>query len=191
MIEALAAFPAGLAFIQQARESGDPCPRGEHVFGVLARHPALARAFLTFNAHIAAGSTLIARTRELAILRISWLLHSEYEFTQHLILGRRAGLTAQELSWLQAPTKPGCWAEIDECVLLAVDEIHADARVSEATWKRLGAYFDQRQLMDLLFVVGCYSTLAMVLNSIDLPLEPGTPGLPADVRANLLGNRWA
>ena len=191
IIDALAAFPAGLKFVLQARQAGDPCPRGEHVLGLLATHPALARSFLTFNAHIAVGSSLTARTRELLILRISWLLHSEYEFTQHVILGRRAGLSDQELAWLQTPPKPGGWVEADECVLLAVDELHSDARVSDATWARLSAHFNSRQLLDLLFIVGCYSTLAMVLNSIELPLEPGTPSLPADVRANLLGDRRA
>lgn len=189
IVDALAAFPAGLNFVLQARKGGDPCPRGEHVLGALAKHPALARAFLTFNAHIAVGSSLTARTRELVILRISWLLHSEYEFTQHVILGRRAGLTDQELTWLQAPPKPGCWVDLDECALLAVDDLHAVARVSDATWSRLNAHFNHQQLLDLLFIVGCYTTLAMVLNSIDLPLEPGTPSLAANVRANLLGDR--
>jgi len=191
VVDALAAFPAGLDFILQARKAGDPCPRGEHVLGALARHPALARAFLAFNAHIAVGSSLTARTRELVILRISWLLHSEYEFTQHVILGRRAGLSDQELAWLQASPQPGCWGDLDECALLAVDELHASARVSGATWTRLSAHFDHRQLLDLLFIAGCYTTLALVLNSIELPLEPGTPSLPADVRANLLGDHRA
>ncbi len=191
IVDALAAFPAGLNFVLQALQAGDPCPRGEHVLGLLATLPALARAFLTFNAHIAVGSSLTSRTRELLILRISWLLHSEYEFTQHVILGRRAGLSDQELTWLQLPPKPGCWVEPDECVLLAVDELHGHARVSDATWARLSAHFDQRQLLDLLFIVGCYTTLAMVLNSVGLPLEPGTPRLPADVRENLLGDHAA
>jgi len=43
-----------------------------NVLGLFARHPDLARAFLTFNAHLLGTSTLPPRTRELAILRIAW-----------------------------------------------------------------------------------------------------------------------
>src|SRR3546814_6611676 len=66
----------------------DTAPRGQHLLGALALHPALARPFLIFSEYIATASSLSARDRELIILRISWLHRSEYEFMQHLILAR-------------------------------------------------------------------------------------------------------
>lgn len=53
-----------------------------HGLGVILRHPALAKAFLTFNNHIAVASTVSKRIRELLILRMSWLRRAEYEFVQ-------------------------------------------------------------------------------------------------------------
>lgn len=184
-VNALGAFPAGLNFILKSRAEGEDLPRGTNVFGALAHHPALAKSFLTFNAYIATQSQLQPRTRELVILRMSWLQHSEYEFVQHLILGKRVGLTQVELERLQAKPFAGDWADEDFAILQAIDELHADSRISEATWQKLGLHFSEKQLMDLLFMAGCYSTLAMVLNSIQLPLEPSAPPLDADTRARL------
>jgi 4-carboxymuconolactone decarboxylase len=176
VLEALSAFPAGLNFIQKSRQAGDVLPRGSNVLGVLALHPPLAKAFLSFNAHIATATQLDARCRELAILRISWLKKSGYELAQHLILGRRAGLSEDELDRLQTHEAAGPWPEPDACVIKAVDELHADACIGAATWALLLRHFTVPQLLDLLFLIGCYSTLAMALNSIQLPLEPDMQG---------------
>ncbi len=171
ILDALGAFPAGLAFVQRSRQAGEAQPRGVNVLGLLARHPQLAKAFLAFNAHMATTGSLTPRMRELVILRMSWLKGSDYEFAQHKILGRRAGLTEQELEWLQAPPATGKWARPDAAVLRAMDELHADTRISEGTWQELEAQLDAPALLDLLFLAGCYATLGMVLNSVALPLE--------------------
>src|SRR3546814_15247266 len=70
--------------------SSDLQVRGMNVLGTLAHYPALARAFSTFNAHVAGSSTLQVRDREIVILRLSWLRRSEYEYGQHVILGKRS-----------------------------------------------------------------------------------------------------
>lgn len=46
----------------------------------LARHPHLTKAFLRFSNHLLFRSTLDARLRELAILRIAHRRHCEYEW---------------------------------------------------------------------------------------------------------------
>ena len=63
-----------------------------NVLGLFARHPDLARAFLTFNKHLF-DSTLPARTRELAILRVAWRRRCRYEWAQHVLIAKRAGIT--------------------------------------------------------------------------------------------------
>src|SRR3546814_11044405 len=97
----------------------DTAPRGQHLLGALALHPALARPFLIFSEYIATASSLSARDRELIILRISWLHRSEYEFTQHLILARGAGIGETQLREIeQGPDAPG-WSADDAAVLRA------------------------------------------------------------------------
>jgi len=183
--DALAAFPAGFKFVMNGWNAGDRQVRGVNVLGTLAHYPALAKAFCTFNAHVAAASTLTARDREIAILRLSWLRHAEYEFVQHLILGKRAGLSDEELERLQQGPDAAGWSADDADLLRAVDELHALARIAPATWTRLAQRYDQSQLLDLMFLVGCYETLALVINSVGTPIEAGAPPLDAATRQRL------
>ena len=188
-LDALGAFPRSLDFVLSRWKDGGVDVRGMHVLGTMARHPPLAKAFMTFNAHVAGASTLSVRVRELVILRISWLRKSEYEFVQHVILGLRAGLTEDEMKRIQlGPDAPG-WDAVDADLLRATDELHAHARIGQTTWKRLTGRFDTPQMMDLVFVIGCYEVLAMAINSFATQLEPGTAPLDAATRARMFESR--
>ena len=156
-----------------------------HGLGTILQHPALAKAFLTFNNHVAAASSVSKRIRELLILRISWLRREEYEFVQHLVLGRKAGLSEAELERVQfGPDAPG-WEPDDADLLRAVDELHVHACIQEGTWARLSARFDTTQLLDIVFAVGCYELLAMVFKTCRVQLEPDVAPLDPVVRARM------
>jgi 4-carboxymuconolactone decarboxylase len=185
ILEALGAFPRGLEFVLSRWKGGGVDARGMHVLGTLALHPPLAKAFLTFNAHVAGASTLSARVRELAILRISWLRQSEYEFVQHVILGLRAGLTADEIERVRRGPEDSGWDPQDADLVRATDELHAHARIEQATWHRLATHFSTVQLMDLVFLIGCYDVLAMALGSFGTRLEPGVAPLDPESRARM------
>ena len=143
---------------------GRKLPRS-NVLGLFAQHPDLARAFLTFNKHLLFDSTLPARTRELAILRVAWRRRCRYEWAQHVLIARRAGVTDAEIA--EART------EASTALARAVDELDADSRLSDATYAELAADFDDRQLMDLVFTVGTYGLLAMAFNTFEVELDPG------------------
>jgi 4-carboxymuconolactone decarboxylase len=181
--DAVSAFPSGRDFVLSHYQAEGA--RGMHGLGVILRHPALAKAFLAFNNHVATASSVSKRVRELLILRISWLRRSEYEFVQHVVLGRNAGLSDAELERVQlGPDAPG-WDPIDADLVRAVDELHADARIQDATWSRLGAAFSATQLMDIVFAVGCYDILAMVFKTFGVQLEPGVDPLDPAVRTRM------
>ncbi len=181
--DAISAFPHARQFVLSHYRA--PGARGLHGVGILLRHAALAKAFLAFNNHIASTSSLSKRVRELLILRVSWLRRSEYELVQHIVLARNAGLSDAEIERVQlGPEAPG-WDPVEAALVRAVDELHADARIGEDTWTRLSAQFDQHQLMDLVFTVGCYDTLAMAFKTFDAQLEPGVDALDPAVRARL------
>jgi 4-carboxymuconolactone decarboxylase len=182
VLDAVSAFPSGRDFVQKNYQDRSGGARGMNGLGVLLQHPALAKAFLTFNNHVAIASSLSKRIRELLILRISWLRRSEYEFVQHVVVGRNAGLQDAEIERVQlGPNAPG-WDPVDAELLRAVDELYAEARIQEQTWSRLSEHFSTAQLMDLVFVVGCYDVLAMVFKTFGVQLEPGVEPLNPAVR---------
>jgi 4-carboxymuconolactone decarboxylase len=135
--------------------------------GLLARHPALARSFLTFNVHLLSASALPAHTRELAILRMAWRRRCRYEWAQHLLIARRAGVTDEQIAQIRA----------GEATVInrAVDELDEDSCLSEETYQTLAGELDDRQLMDLVFTIGTYGLLAMAFNTFGVELDPGLP----------------
>lgn len=181
--DAVSTFPSARDFVlSRYREAG---ARGMHGIGVILQHPALAKAFLAFNNHVATGSTVSKRIRELLILRISWLRRAEYEFVQHLVLARNAGLSEAEIERVQLGPDAAGWDPVDADVVRCVDELHADARIQDDTWTRLSAHFSTEQLMDIVFAVGCYDLLAKVFKTFGVQLEPGVDALPPSVRARM------
>jgi AhpD family alkylhydroperoxidase len=142
----------------------------------LVQHPKLAKAFLTFNRHLLWDSSLSIRTRELVILRVAWRRRCEYEWAQHVLMAREAGLRDEEIERVQiGPDAPG-WSASDISLLRAVDELDADACIGDATWKSLAEQLSRQQLMDLVFTIGTYGLLAMVFNSFGIELDEGLVG---------------
>ena len=187
ILNALGAFPGGLKFVQTRWEEGGSDARGMHLLGTFARHPDLARAFLTFNNHLATSSSLLVRDREMLILRLAWLRKAEYEYYQHTILGLRAGLTEAELEQLRiGPDAPG-WSLEDAQLVRAVDELVADACISDATWEQLSERFSLQQMMDLVFLVGCYEIVATTSKSFGITAEPDTGSLAPELKARMQG----
>ncbi|KWX57838.1 carboxymuconolactone decarboxylase family protein [Mycobacterium sp. NAZ190054] len=133
-----------------------------NLVATLMRHPRLARGFLRFNFHLLYGSTLPERLRELAVLRVAHLTDCEYEWRHHVAMGLEAGLTDDVIAGIERGEASG---ELDRAVLAAVDELHHDSVVSDPTWAALSDHLDERQLMDLVFTIGCYGSLAMAINT--------------------------
>lgn len=147
-----------------------------NIFKTLANHPDLARRWLVFANHILGKSTLEVRERELVILRIGYLCQSGYEWGQHVLIARQAGMTDEEIrSAKTGPDTPGL-SELDRLLLTATDELHADAHVSDATWEALSKLLTPQQMMDLVFTVGQYNLVSMALNSFGVQPDEGLPG---------------
>jgi 4-carboxymuconolactone decarboxylase len=149
----------------------DGRPKGLNLLGTLARHPELARAYHTFNGHILFATTLSERHRELVVLRVATVRQSSYELAQHLVLAADAGLSPEEIDRIvEGPDAPG-WSPLEGAMVSAVDQLIGAGTITEETWSRLAAELDDRQLMDLVFTVGTYVTLAMALSAFEVELD--------------------
>jgi alkylhydroperoxidase family enzyme len=170
MSDALAALrPAEPRHPLPARDPSRP--KGLNALGMLAHHPALARAFNTFNGHVLFATTLSARQRELLVLRVAALRDSTYEWTQHVVLAGDAGLTADEVERAAEGSRAEGWSASDRALVAAAEELVADARIGDETWTVLAADLDEQQLMDLVFTVGAYDLVAMAFKSFDVALD--------------------
>jgi 4-carboxymuconolactone decarboxylase len=147
-----------------------------NIFRTLAAHPKLLKKWLVFGNHILNKSTLPPRERELLILRVGWLCRAEYEWGQHVVIGKKAGLTDDEIDRVKEGPDATGWSEFDAALLRAVDELRGQAFISDAVWDALAATYDTRQLLDLIFTVGQYNLVSMALNTLGVRLDEGVAG---------------
>jgi 4-carboxymuconolactone decarboxylase len=149
---------------------GNPA-RVLNVFATLARHQDLYRRWMPFANHVLFKSSLPPREREMAILRIGWLCRSGYELHQHTRIGKASGLSDAEIERLKSSPGAAGWSEAESALLQAVDDLHGDQFISDATWQLLGKHYDTHQVIDLVFAVGQYTLVSMALNSFGVQIE--------------------
>ncbi|MGH9170802.1 MAG: carboxymuconolactone decarboxylase family protein [Acidimicrobiales bacterium] len=147
-----------------------------NIFRTLVRAPGLMRRWLPFAGKLLNGK-LPARDRELLILRTAWNCKAEYEWSQHVPLGARVGLTAEEIERI-TQVQPSGWGQVDTALLRAADELHSQQCISDETWMALAAHYDEQQLIELPMLVGHYHLVGMTLNSLGVALDPGLRGFP-------------
>ena len=152
--------------LQPILEAGRPW----NIFLTLAHHPDLAKRWLVFSNHVLFKSSIPAREREIAILRTGWLCQSEYEWAQHELIGTEAGLTKEEIGRIKDGASAG-WGTLDALIINAADELFDDKKISDDTWNSLKAYWDDQQMMDLVFAVGQYTLVSMALRTFEVPLD--------------------
>jgi alkylhydroperoxidase family enzyme len=167
----------GVAAADRLLADDPDTPTMPNVLATLLRHPALTGPFLTYNNVLLRTPTLEPRWRELVVLRVAWRTRSEYEWAQHVRMATRFAITADEVDAIAQGAEADRWSTLESDLLRATDELLDESRIHDDTWARLGATLDERQLIELTFVVGTYTCLAMVFNSIGLRLDDELAGL--------------
>jgi 4-carboxymuconolactone decarboxylase len=148
-------------------ERANPSGAG-NVLATMVRHPDLTGAYLPFNAYLLRGSTLSARVREVALLRVVHRADCEYLWSHHIPLATRAGLSAEDIDAIRSGD---CSEPLDRTVVRAVDDLVTHHTVTPPTWEEVEATFSDEQRMDLVFTIGGYLLLAIAVNTFGVQEE--------------------
>jgi alkylhydroperoxidase family enzyme len=143
-----------------------------NIFTTLGRVPEALKAFVAWGGFVLRDSSLPERERELLILRVGWNCRAGYEWSQHARIGRGAGLTAEELTGIKRGPSWASWSERDRLLLCAADELAQAQFITDATWNALARSLSERQRMDVVFIVGHYTQVCMMLNTFGVQLDP-------------------
>ncbi len=144
-----------------------------NIFRTLVRAPDAFRAFSWWSGYIMSRNSLSPRDREIAILRVGWLCKSGYEWTQHHRIGLQSGLDAQEIERIKIGAGADGWSVAEKALLIAVDDLNRDHFVTNVAWSELSKHYSERQCMDLVFTVGQYTQVSMILNTFGIQVEDG------------------
>lgn len=143
------------------------------VISVLHINPRLFWPWLLFASRLMPFGRLPPALREKIILRTGWNCRSRYEWGQHVDIALRTGVTDAEI--VRITQGPQAFTDRHErAVMHACDEIHRDKHVSDATWHTLAEHYPEKQLIEIMLLVGHYEMIAGFLNSAGLVLEPQT-----------------
>jgi 4-carboxymuconolactone decarboxylase len=142
-----------------------------NIFTTLARHPRLFKKWLPFGGYVLFESSLPPRERELVILRVGRLCACPYEVAQHVPIAKMFGVSDAEIERVAKGPDDPAWGDAERALLRATDELHGSTKIADATWEALRAAWSEQQAMDLIFLVGHYTMVAMALNSLGVQVE--------------------
>ena len=146
--------------------------RCTNLFRTMFRNLRIYLPFARLNSLLMPKGKLSRRHTELAILRIGWKHRSSYEWGQHVDIGLRIGLTTADIYRVTQGANADGWDEREALVLTAVDELIDDRHLSASTWDALSGNFNQKLVIELMFLITTYSGLASILNTVGVQLEP-------------------
>lgn len=143
------------------------------IFTTLGRGRGLFWGWLHFAGRLMPGGTLPRRQTELVILRVATLRDCAYEFEHHSLLGKRAGVSAEDLARVREGSTAAGWSEAEQLLMQAAEELVTTKDLTDATWDRLRAAYDDRGALEVVLLIGHYDMLATTL--LTLRVSPDRP----------------
>lgn len=144
------------------------------LLGVIAHADTAFAPWLAYSNTLLRNLALDPLLRELAILQVAHLSGSEYEWSQHVPIAEAFGAGAGQVEAIarDEPAPAGLGAD-GTAVLAFAREVVLAGAASEAAVRDMTARLGQRQLVELLLVIGNYLGLARLIASVGLePQEP-------------------
>ncbi len=130
-----------------------------------AHHPKLAELFSQLNVHLLTTNSLPVKQRQIAIMRTAWICKATYMWSSHLNTSRMVGLQPDMYGPIQAGADDPYFTDFERTVIRATDELVTDKLIGEANWQALMQEWSNQQMLDFLFTVGAYVTVAGVMKS--------------------------
>jgi alkylhydroperoxidase family enzyme len=146
-----------------------------NLFLILGRHRRLFRGWLHFAGLLMPGGVLRRAESELVILRVAHRRGSEYEYRQHVRLGKRAGLADADIARVAEGPDADGWSPRVRAILAAVDELLEQRDISDAGWDELRRHLDEREAIEVVLLAGHYDMLAAAIAALRVPLEHKRP----------------
>ena len=138
-----------------------------------ANNRAMADNFYLLANSIHGDSTLPARIRELAILRVTELAGSDFEFSHHFVGCQTVGVTADEARAMRDGDFSGL--AVGESAAVSLAEAVDGNCVTDAVWRAAAEHLPGVQLLDLVMAASFYGYASRLCNALAIPADPGFP----------------
>jgi 4-carboxymuconolactone decarboxylase len=147
-------------------------------FVPLLRSPGLLSPLQKVGEYLRFGSALSRRVNEFATLVVSRQWTQQFEWSVHVPLALDAGTSQRTIDELACGRRPSAMSDDERVVYDFVQELSAQRGVCDATYGEALERFGERGVIDLVGLVGYFTTIAMVLNVAHAPRPAGSDVAP-------------
>jgi 4-carboxymuconolactone decarboxylase len=152
----------------------EPDGRLNGPFNAMLLNPEVGNALQELGAAIRYRSGLTDRAREIAILEVSVLRRSSFEWYAHARVGKHAGLTDAEIAAIHDGAAAATLDATETLVRELVRTLLRERDLDDATYAVAAGALGDVVLSDLIALVGYYDLLALSLRVWRTPLPAGT-----------------
>lgn len=144
------------------------------LFRGLANSPGALKVHHAFGEWIRWECKVDGRLRELVILLVGYLENSPYEWSHHIQIAQKFGVTEQDVDQLISYANGGAhdFTEAEVLALRATHEVTEAGKASAEVVEGLKAHFDNEELTDILVIASFYCYVVRVLASLEIDVEP-------------------
>ena len=155
-------------------------PRGAVLgpFIPLLRSPELMNRLQKVGEYIRFQSALETRINEWLMLIVSRQWTQQFEWCTHYPLALKAGMKQDVLDALADGRRPQGMAEDEEIAYEVCDELARTHGVSDETYRRAVARFGERGVIDMVGLIGYFTSVSMIMNVARTPPQKETTVAP-------------
>jgi 4-carboxymuconolactone decarboxylase len=144
-------------------------------FNLMLAAPGPGLALSELGAALRFRTSLSARVREVAILTLSVLHRSSFEWYAHEAVARRIGMTDEEIAALAALVPADTFDTAERAVQAAVQGLVGRGDLGAAEFAALESALGTEGTVELVILTGYYSLLALAMRVMRTPLPQGVP----------------
>ena len=141
--------------------------------GLSFHSPEAAKPGQALNMYLRFEAEIPAPTREVAILTVAREMDCAFEWAAHEPQALKDGVPQSVIDTIKQRGPIGDIADSFATLIEFGREVLSNHRVTPETFARLRSEYSNKQIMDLILLLGNYTSLAVLLLAVDQQLPPG------------------
>lgn len=162
---------------KQLRDAIASGPRGRFTmagpFAVYMEAPEYGMLAQKLGGYVRLETTVPPRLSELAILCVARFWKAQYEWFAHAPIAEKQGVKPETIKAIKAGRRPEGAKRDELAVYDFVQELNKTKRVSDPTYKKVQKLLGDQGTVELVGILGYYTTVSFLLNTFRSPLPEG------------------
>lgn len=163
--------PDEMTLERRAKYEADPMAR-TNLARLLSIAETMAPRLTEFNVTMATTITVPPLEREIVALATLHLERGEYEIAQHDVVAERMGIPRAKVDAIaQERFNDPIFSDREKALLAFTRQVVKTVRVDDAIFEAVAAFYDRRQLVETVFVIGNYMMILRISEMAELEVD--------------------